>query len=167
MLLYNKTLDPNHTILRLLSILESFENEQIEKDRLKIFDFLLANPFHIYKLSLPQDYRKSKSEFKKYGNSYNKFEARSLFEHMKPVQEVCINKLIEVNILNVIDKTDRLRISSNNIPESILSIVTSESNSISKPALLFINENLSQYSLLGTKGLKAASNLMEYKYDAN
>ena len=167
MLLYNKTLDPNHTVLRLVSIVQSFENKTIEKDRLRIFDFILANPFHIYKMSLPQDYRSYKNEFKKYGNSYNKFDARSLFENMRPIQEVCINRLLEVNILKEVEKTDRLQISPNNIPENLLTIVTSESNSISKPALAFINEKLGQYNLLGTRGLKAASNLMEFKYDVN
>ena len=45
MLIYNRLRDPYHTLLRFLKIINRFNNkDEISFDRLRIYDFLLANP---------------------------------------------------------------------------------------------------------------------------
>lgn len=53
MLLYNKALDPYHTMLRMVAVLAAVSARQssIEVDRLRILDFLVAFPSHVSLMS--------------------------------------------------------------------------------------------------------------------
>jgi hypothetical protein len=98
MLLYNKALDINHTFLRLISLLIYTKPRTVEKDKLRIFDFLITNPAYITKISLKREHLKAKNAFKSYENSYQSYDAIRLFENMKPIQEVVIHKLLEMGV---------------------------------------------------------------------
>jgi hypothetical protein len=139
----------------------------IEVERLRIFDFIVSNPVHICKMSLGADLVKERNKFKDYNNRYQNFDPRSLFESMKPIQEAVIANLKELGALIEIEGSFRLKISTDLIPEKLIALSKSEENSISKHALDFIKTHLLDYDLIGDKGLKSASNLMEYRYDAS
>ncbi len=51
------------------------------------------------------------------------------------------------------------------IPTELDAIINAESSSIPKEALAFEMEYLSNMPILGKAGLKAASKLMDFKYD--
>jgi hypothetical protein len=167
MLLYNKSLDVNHTVLRISSILIHTNIETIEIERLRIFDFIVSNPVHISKMSLGADLLKEKNKFRDYRNRYQNFEPKSLFESMRPIQEIVIANFKELGSLVQIEESFRLKIAANLIPEELIALAKSDENSISKQTLDFINAHLLDLNLTGKKGLKYASNLMEYRYDAS
>lgn len=166
MLFYNKSLDVNHTLLRVSSIVMQFDTKTIEVERLRIFDFIVSNPVHISQMSLGVDLIKERNKFRGYKNRYQKFDPKSLFETMRPIQEAVFATLKEFNVLIEIENSTRLRINSNALPEELISIAQNNSNSISIQAIDFIKTHLIDYELIGGRGLKSASRLMEYKYDA-
>lgn len=166
MLLFNKAVDINHTLLRFACLILELDFKAVEKDRLRIYDFLVANPAHIAKLSLPMAYSKSKNQFRTFDNRYQKYDPRGLFELMRPIQDLIFAKLDEMGALEKIEGTDRFLLCPDALPDNLASVALDKENSISTQAIGFIKDHLSNIELLGPQGLKQASKLMEYKYDA-
>jgi hypothetical protein len=165
MLLYNKAVDVNHTLLRFVSLVLLLDVKVLERDRIRIYDFIVANPFHICKMSLGQELLKVKNNFKSYDNRYQLYDPRSLFESMKPVQDIVILNLKDMGVLVEQEFTGRYLLQPDEISDELVAIAQDRENSISDQALNFIYEHLVSMELVGVKGLKQASNLMEYKYD--
>lgn len=167
MLLYNKALDPNHTLLRMTALLISWKAESIETDSLRLFDFLIANPAHIQKLSVPRGKFTDKNVFRNYKNRYQNFDPKSLFNSMKEIHYLAIERFVELGVLQRAANTSEYNVLLENIPEGLKSLVESKENSISSQAINFIVENLASISVTGSDGLKKITSLMDYKYDVN
>ena len=165
MLLYNKALDPYHTLLRFIVVLTSIGNKTIEDERLRIFDFIMANPSHIEKMSLGQELLQEKNIFKKYRSVYNHFDPIMLFESMRPIQQAVVSSLLEMTVLTNLEGTTRYQINLANVSEGLAEIAQDDQNSIPRDVVAFINGHLVDFDLLGEKGLKGASKLMEFRYD--
>lgn len=167
MLLYNKALDPNHTVLRMTALLISWKAESLESDALRLFDFLIANPAHIEKLSVPRDKFTAKKEFKIYKNRYQNFDPRSLFNAMKEIHCLAIGRLVVLGVLKTGSNSTEYNVYLENIPEGLRSLAESKENSISSQAVDFIVENLISISVTGSNGLKKMTSLMDYRYDVD
>jgi len=167
MLLYNKALDTNHTLLRMTALLISWKAETVESEKLRIFDFLIANPAHIQKLSVSKDTFTSKNEFKAYRNRYQNFDPKTLFNAMKEIHCVVIERFVDLDILQIENNSSEYRVLLKNIPKELWILAESKDNSLPNKAINFIVENLTSISVTGSDGLKKITNLMDYKYDAN
>ena len=73
MLVYNKSIDVNHTVLRLSALSMELDGKEVEKDRLRILDFILAHPVHISKMKLGRDMVKERNVFKSFTNNYQNY----------------------------------------------------------------------------------------------
>ncbi|MBU2969827.1 hypothetical protein KO527_10760 [Pseudoalteromonas sp. C2R02] len=166
MLLYNKALDPNHTLLRVVSILIKLKITEIERDRIRIFDFLVANPAYIVKISISKNLLKEKNKFKGYENRYQNYNPINLFESMSSIHDSVIFTLVAMGVLTELQDNDRYNFNLDNLPSDIKKIALDIENSISDQAINFICNYLQEIKLTGDKGLKCISKLMEYKYDA-
>jgi len=167
MLLYNKALDANHTLLRMTALLISWKAESLESDALRLFDFLIANPAHIQKLSAPRDKFIGKNKFKNYKNRYQNFDPKSLFNAMKEIHYLAIERFVELGVLQTDNSSSEYNVLLKNIPEGLMNLAESKENSISSQAINFIVENLTSISVTGSSGLKKITSLMDYKYDVN
>jgi len=165
MLLYNKALDINHTFLRLISLLLYTEPQRVEKDKLRIFDFLITNPAYVTKISLKKEHSKAKGAFKGYENSYQNYDAIRLFENMRPIQEIVIHKLLDMKVFLEGDEKNGYLVDLSNIPVPLRELALNKDNSISYQVIAFIKSYLIDVSLTGPEGLKCLSKLMEYRYD--
>jgi len=161
MLLYNKALDPNHALLRMTALLISWKAESLESDVLRLFDFLIANPAHIEKLSVPRDKFTEKNEFKSYKNRYQNFDPKSLFNAMKEIHFLAIERLVVLGVLKTGNNSSEYNVHLENIPEGLKSLAESKENSISSQAIDFIVENLTSISVTGSDGLKKITSLMD------
>lgn len=167
MLLYNKALDVNHTMLRMSALLIFWRTETVERDALRLFDFLVANPAHIQKLSTSREQLLGKNIFSSYKNRYQSFEPKSLFNAMKEVQILVMNRLVEIGVLCKHDNSSIFFVDISKLPEGLKELAESNDNSVSKQAIEFITSNLIAIPLTGANGLKKITNLMDYKYDAS
>ena len=161
MLLYNKALDANHALLRMTALLISWKSDAVECEALRLFDFLIANPGHIQKLSTRKERFPDKKKFKSYINRYQNFEPMSLFNAMKEIHCVVIERFIDLGVLHAGTSSSGYRVQLSNIPEELKTLAASNQ------AIDFIVENLTSISVTGSDGLKKITGLMDYKYDVN
>lgn len=166
MLLYNKAHDPYHTLFRLLNVIIRSTEREMEHDRLRVYDFLVAFPVHISKLSLSKELQKEKTPFKQFANPYNNFDPYFLFSSMKPIQDAVIFSLSKAKILQQQNQNQQYSIHKENFTDELAELTKQEITSPTEEAIKFINDFLSSYELYGPKGLKAVSHLMEFRYDA-
>jgi hypothetical protein len=164
MLLYNKAFDPIHTILRIAAICKKYQHTEIELERLQIFNFLLSFPAHIADMPLARDLLQSKNKFKKYRSPYNNFEPYTLFNRINPIFFASLQMAENIGFIKI-DDSGEIKLHKELIPSPLSSIIDSENCSIPEEALNFEIEHLSKMPILGKSGLKAASKLMDYRYD--
>lgn len=165
MLLYNKALDPNHTLLRMVSIVNSIETNMIEMERLRIYDFLLSFPEHIATMNLGRKLMYKKKDFIKYKNCYSNYDPLTLFNSMQTIHKCALSNLVKLSILEETSSNNFL-IDKESIPVNIIKIIQSEGSSIPSDALIFLTTQMTNLDLLGQKGIKNSSQLMDYKYDS-
>ncbi len=162
MLIYNRLRDPYHTLLRFLKIINRFNNkDEISFDRLRIYDFLLANPQEISKMRLMKS---GKSSFKKYENPYNLYDRNILFYNLERIQKIAIEHLVKNNILEKMPHDDIYIMHQDIIPSALIDLLNN-TESISNEALEFIIKNLNTIDLYREDGLKDRTNLIGFKYD--
>ncbi len=166
MLVYNKSIDVNHTVLRLSALSMELDGKEVEKDRLRILDFILAHPVHISKMKLGRDMIKERNMFKSFSNNYQNYSDNNLFEIMQPVQDMAICYLETLGVINFVRETNRLSFNYDKVSPEVKDIISKEINSISSQTVSFIKNHLIDMDLVGDNGLKSASNLMGCKYDA-
>lgn len=166
MLLYNKALDVNHTLLRMAALIVLIGKKDVEQERLRILDFVLSNPVHISEMKLGKDLIKERNRFKEFENRYQKFDPRNLFDTMAPIQDAVFAKLIELKAIEQNEETNRFELNPKALPNELFKILDDDDSSISKKTISFLSEYLVELNLIGDNGLKRASQLMEYRYDA-
>ncbi|MEW3816910.1 ABC-three component system middle component 5 [Pseudomonas aeruginosa] len=164
MLLYNKAFDPIHTVLRLVTICQNSSINPVEVERLQIFNFLLAFPAHIADMPLPREMLQAKNKFKKYRSPYNNFEPYTLFNRINPTFFSALQIAENIGFMKTLQNGE-IELHKELIPAELDAIINAESSSIPKEALAFEMEYLSNMPILGKAGLKAASKLMDFKYD--
>lgn len=163
MLLYNKAFDINHTILRICSWLLNSSDSFISSEKIRMFDFLIAFPEYISKLSLGKELVKEKNKFKRFANPYNAFDAQSLFHQMEGVQKSAIFSLITASVLVEVSN-DLYEIKKDKLYDMGF-IEPNMFCSINIDVIAFISNNLEALPVMGATGIKAASKLMSFKYD--
>lgn len=164
MLLYNKAFDPIHTVLRLAAICSKYPEEEIEIERLQIFNFLLSFPAHIADMPLAREPLQKKNKFKKYRSPYNNFEPYTLFNRINPTFFASLQMAENIGFVKI-QENGTIKLHRALIPTALYSIINSGKCSIPEEAINFEIEHLSKIPILGKSGLKAASKLMDYRYD--
>ena len=164
MLLYNKVIDPYHTLFRMVAICRTMTVDILEYDRLRIYDFLLAFPSYTADVRLPKSLTKKKNMYKKYKNSYNNYDARTSFNNMQSIQKTVILHLEKLSILEKIIDRNEFVIQKENIYYEFEKLIN-ESESIDHNLLEFLNNDFNKLSLYGNNGLKDRTKLLEFKYD--
>jgi hypothetical protein len=172
MIVYNQALDFYHTIFRLLHFLNKFENNDVlEIERVRIWDFYLLFPSEIHNIRLKQnesDIRKIRKEFIK--DSKNPYERitgnRKIFEKIKPYQLSALNCIASYGLIDkALLNQQRILI----INKKILVDFVNKFQELSpkeKNVIALMTSHFNQVSLFGTDGLKNRTNLIESKYDA-
>lgn len=165
MLIYSPAYDIHHCIYRAIFILKKLElNDTIEIDRLKIIDFYLVFPSLITEIKFTRNYAGLKKPFNNFITKYRKVTNKFVtFQTMKPLQDqaidyLCLKGYISYANGGKVSPTPLIR--SLNIPirENYfkgIDIVTEEK--------LF--DFFFETEFYGANGLKARTNLMEFKYD--
>ena len=172
MIIYNQAFDLYHCIFRILNFLNRFNpNENIEVDKLRIWDFYFLFPNKVYDIRLKQnesDIRKIRKQYiKQRNNPYETiFEERKIFEKLKPYQLSALNCIASYGIINKETLTQQ-RVSIEN--KELLNEFIAKFGELSpreKNVISLMTSHFYNISLFGKDGLKSRTNLMESKYDA-
>jgi len=169
MIVYNQAFDINHTLYRILLLLNQFKLESLEYERLRIWDFYMAFPFEIGNIRFgtgPND-REIKKIFPKKHNPYrNITNPRKLFSRMHPYQLTAFGKLAALGIIgNDFNSTGRITIINRESLISILSDIDYKLDDREGNVLKILTTYFYQMEFYGNNGLKARTKLSEYQYD--
>ena len=164
MLIYHPGYDVNHCCYRILNILFNVDDNQLNHDLLKLFDFYYLYPHLLKKISrLPKPlcYEKKlisaiEEPFEITPNS------KSLFFEMSILQEDAINSLINKGLITI--KGKLILLSIDNVPPTLVQKFRDGVFSSSHIHQMLL-KNLPKVTLNGLNGIKAKSGLMEYRYD--
>ena len=171
MITYNPAFDLYHAIYRMAHIVERLEgNEQMEIDKVRIWDFYLLFPDKVHKIKIKReetDFQTYRSQLKEKRNPYEyQGDNRQLFEWIKPFQMSALSCLVSCGILRKDEYlAGRVRIANMAALDAYLAqagqLTAKENN-----ALSFMSLMSKHMPLTGVDGLKERTRLLEFKYDA-
>lgn len=166
MLIYHHAFDIYNCVFRMLQLLTHMKQNEVEVDRLRIWDFYLTFPNEARHICYPSSLSELKSIFKKKEpNPYEDLiDSKRIIERMKSYQLSalkCIASygLIDSTLLakNIVKRTDK------EIPKELrdkFSELTIEKANVIKLIVGFW-----ELPLYGKFGLKERTGLIEFKYD--
>lgn len=162
MLAYHPAKDIYHCCFRLLKIMFSLSENSVEIDRLILMDYYSIFPYELQKITLPAGSTSHRKIFKKVKRPYESIAnpKRLIFE-LRGIQTNAIKYLVAIGIL--VPTEDYSIVSLNyksldNLPSSI-------DLQGREPWFISMLELFQSVELLGEKGIKARTGLMEYRYD--
>ena len=172
MITYNPAFDLYHSIFRMAHIAERLaEGECFEIDKVRIWDFYLLFPSKLNDLSIKRDEKQVREARKQYiGRERNPYEYsgdnRKLFEWIKPVQVSALSCLVSCGILNKDDYlNNRVCVANRQALEAFV-VQAGDLSAGERNTLSFLGLFSRTMPLTGINGLKARTNLLESKYDA-
>ena len=169
MITYNEAFDINHTLCRMLLLLDRLKFDSVEYERLRIWDFYMAFPYEVGKIRFgisPED-REIKKLFPEKINPYRSIvNPRKLYNRMHPYQMIAFGKLAAYSIVGK-DYVSTGRI--NIIDRPKLHAITSDLDLILDDREQNVIKILTTYfyhmDFYGVNGLKSRTRLSEYNYD--
>lgn len=172
MITYNPAFDLYHCIFRMAHILQQLkDDDNFEVDKVRIWDFYLLFPSKVYDIHLKRTENEISEKRKKFiMRSKNPYEYcgnnQKLFEWIKPFQVAALNCLVSCGIIDKNDYlNDRISIINHDILDTFVEktgqLTTEEINVLS--FMGYLSRNM---PLTGPYGLKARTQLLEFKYDA-
>jgi hypothetical protein len=169
-LAYQPAFDPFHTVYRLLRLRAALPSAlKLPRDHIRILDFYLLFPFRVSDITLQRHHLR----FKKLADKYNRYrpygelpDDRVLFNRMLPIQSAAFDTLANKGFINVAEYELGNISTTEASPPNALALAIEKANAEQSDLLEFLTTLATDYSLLGEKGLKDRSKLMEYAYDA-
>ncbi len=170
-MIYNPAYDTFHGIYRMLLILKGFDQEEcVEVDRLRIYDFYLLFPYKAYKIRLKPtetDFKRQlRKSIKSTKNPYNEStNDRRLFEQLRPYQMIALSHLASYGLISP-DHLLRQQVKVADADK--MRKVTSQLGKVSATDLnivSWLNLCFRTTPLTGVYGLKYRTQLLDYKYD--
>lgn len=166
MLIYHPAFDIYNCVFRMLQLLTHMKQDEVELDRLRIWDFYLTFPNEARNISYPNTLSELKEIFKKKApNPYEDLiDPKRIIERMKSFQLSalkCIASygLIDSELLakNIVRRTE------NEIPSELKDKFTELT--IEKANIIKLIVGFWELPLYGKSGLKDRTGLIEFKYD--
>jgi hypothetical protein len=169
-LVFQPALDPFHAVFRFLRLLPvSREVSSLLNGHVRILDFYLLFPFRIRAIRLAPGHQHFKKLSEKYAylTPYGEQpDAHLVFERMRPMQLAALETMSALNYIDsVAFLTGTFMATDQKIPEEISARIT-ELNNNQSDLIQFLEVLAEDYELSGPNGLKARTELMEYRYDA-
>lgn len=166
MLSYHAALDFNHGIYRVLRLLEAVPSHSMQLDTLRILDFYFLFPHTVGDVTLPKGMTAAKRSFAAGASRYNKVAfPRHLFEQLGAMQRVITHSLAAKGFIEAPQLADHCVVRTPKpLPEEIRTAFAAEAAKDRQLVQFLVA--LSREPLLGDKGLKARTGLLEFRYDA-
>lgn len=167
MIVYHAAFDLYNCMFRILLILSRMKSEEVEMEKLLIWDYYVTFPERVTKISFPQDLKwKYKRIFKEYKNPYEEvLDDVKVFARMRSYQTEALRCLAAYGLIDSerlmnarIKRTDMelpvvLRERIEEIPSRLRNVIT------------LIESPFTDLPLYGEKGFKFRTKLIDYKYD--
>jgi hypothetical protein len=166
MLIYNPFFDPYHCVFRAAVILSTLKEKETEIERWRILDFYMLFPHILKEFSFPEDFKSLRSLIP-HERRYRKIsDPKRIFFRLEPIQITALKFLASHNIINPEAFAQRKRLiwTGANCPTALQDTISSHTE---EPVVKLLTGPFSSIDLYGKGGLKARSDLFQYKYDTN
>lgn len=163
MIIYHPFKDANHCSYRIISLLYKNKNK-INDDVIKFMDFYYLFPQQLKNIcGWPRSNSKIAKSIKLIDTSYEFIEnPRRVFFELNVIRKNTLAHLFSKGIISFSE--DSLILHENKIPQSLINTLENDTFRTSFEFSVISNE-LSKLPVKGKNGLKAKTNLMEYRYD--
>ncbi|MEE4716908.1 ABC-three component system middle component 5 [Pseudomonas alliivorans] len=165
MLIYHPAFDAYHCVFRMMALMGSIPDLEVDKARL--LDFYLAFPSAISDIRLPSTLAHGRRLAKSLSNTYrDPLNPKAAFRDMSQIQLAALRNIAALGLidLNGFEQGVVKRIDSVAIPESLGENLSSYLAAQAE-VLKFLSNDLAQIPLRGLDGLKHRTALLEYRYD--
>lgn len=167
MILYNPAFDVYHATYRILLITHFLSQEiSIEKDRLKILDFLFLFPRQIRNVRFTKDAIKYRKFIPIDDNPYRRINnVNSVLRRMSNLQESAIRSLVHHNYLDKEKYAEGfVKRTNKEVPEFFTKKIE-HLNPTERSILSLLSGPFTLIDFFGKDGFKDRVNLLEYRYD--
>jgi len=163
MIIYHPFKDANHCSYRIISLLYK-NNSKIRDEHLNFMDFYYLFPSQMQNIDgWPRSNSKLARQISTIAHSYETIEnPRRIFFELNIIRKNTLAHLFSKGILSLIDEYIFLNIER--IPASLINTLEADTFRASFEFTTIANE-IPKLAIKGKKGLKAKTNLMEYRYD--
>lgn len=163
MIIYHPFKDANHCLYRLISLLYKNVNN-IDEEQIHFMDFYYLFPSELKNISnWPRGGAKLYIKVNNISESYEIIaNPRRIFFELKELRKNTLAHLLSKKVIFISD--NKLKLDETKIPDSLIKKI--ETDSFRKTVeYQIIAEEVPKIKIKGKNGLKAKSNLMEYRYD--
>lgn len=166
MLIYHPAFDTHHCAFRLLRLLERLPKVPYPIEKIRILDFYLLFPSELVSVRFPQDALRFKKEFRRTSNPYERIEdPHRVFSRLEPIQLAALRTLASHGVIDQAQLSEGKALRSGSpIPASLARLIDT-ANTRFPAAIELLSGPLSAIDLYGKSGLKARTDLFEYRYD--
>ncbi|ACT11774.1 MULTISPECIES: ABC-three component system middle component 5 [Pectobacterium] len=163
MIIYHPFKDANHCSYRIISLLYK-NNSKIRDEHLNFMDFYYLFPCQMQNIDgWPRSNSKLAHKISTINHSYETIEnPRRIFFELNIIRKNTLAHLFSKGILSLIDEYISLNVER--IPASLINTLETDIFRASFEFATIANE-IPKLTIKGKKGLKAKTNLMEYRYD--
>ena len=167
MLIYHPVYDLNHSLFRVLMILEVSDNNELNLDLFRIIDFYTVFPHLIKEIKpFPMGLKKYKIALRDIPEAYERISniKRIMFE-LEAVQTTALQNLLAKGFIDLeAFKAKKIRRSEAKLPTDLAKEVNENDTAKSEWFRMLVN-NLCNIEIKGKTGLKSRTGLMEFRYD--
>lgn len=167
MLVYHPAFDINHGLLRMIHVIVLLGSREIHRDYLRIIDFYQLFPHRLEDARLPKKYLGIKRRLGALKTKFNDIpQPRAFLRQIRPIQETIIVSLAAKGLIDPVLEAERqlIRRTEQPFPIAIRNIIEGRSTEEKEVVSLLVTL-ASEIPLQGRDGMKARTNLLEYRYD--
>lgn len=167
MIVYHAAFDLYNCMFRILLILSRMKNDEVEMEKLLIWDYYVTFPHRVAKISFPQNLRQQYSRYiRTEENPYEEvLDDVKVFAKMRSYQTEALRCLAAYGLI----ETDRLLVSrvkrtDKALPDQLQQRIE-EIPARLRNVITLIESPFTELPLYGAKGFKYRTKLIDYKYD--
>jgi hypothetical protein len=163
MILYHPYDDIYHCFFRLILLISKLEQREYALKTIQILDFYFLFPSLLKNITLPKEFSLNRTYINQFSSPYSNInDPKKMIVHLEHQIRSVTHHLAAYSMLDVEKlKKDIVLVQNKNIYENIIGEIKEYDNSL----LCFLVDTVAKIPLNGPKGLKARTNLFEYRYD--
>lgn len=167
MIVYHAAFDLYNCMFRILLILSHIKEEEVEMEKLLIWDYYVTFPNRVSQISFPQDLRKQYIRlFPENKNPYEEvLDDVKVFSRMRSYQTEALRCLAAYGLIDserLIES--RVKRTSNPLPVELQKRIDEVPVRL-RNVITLIESPFTELPLYGAKGFKFRTKLIDYKYD--
>lgn len=168
MIVYHAAFDLYNCMFRLLLILSRIKEEEVEMEKMLIWDYYVAFPNRVSQISFPQDLRSQYAKiFKENKNPYDEvLDDVKIFSKMRSYQMEALRCLAAYGLIDSerFLLNSRVKRTDKPLPDALQERITEVPTRL-RNVITLIESPFTELPLYGAKGFKFRTKLIDYKYD--